>query len=77
MSKFKLHTKQAVTSTKRVISNGEQFVQAVSLLTIAVFSYTQLHAHKFDAPVQWIVTVALVVIGVRGTYELIKFLDKE
>lgn len=64
-------------TSKRVVSNGEQFVQAVSLLIVAVFSYTQLHEHKFHAAVQWTVTIALVVIGLRGAYELIRFLDKE
>ena len=68
---------KGVKSAKRIGSNSEQFVQAVSLLTVAVFSYTQLHAHKFNTAIVWVVTVALAVIGLRGAYELIKFLDKE
>lgn len=64
-------------TSKRVVSNGEQFVQAVSLLIVAAFSYNQLHSHKFHTAIVWTVTVALVVIGLRGFYELVKFLDKE
>lgn len=75
--KVKQEATKVAQSGKRVISNGEQFIQAVSLLTVAVFSYTQLHEHSFHTAIQWVVTGALAVIGIRGAFELIKFLDKE
>lgn len=77
MSKVKQEAAKAAKSTKRVISNGEQFVQAIALLTTSIFSYSQLHAHSFNTAIQWVVTGALAVIGIRGAFELIKFLDKE
>lgn len=64
-------------TSKRIAANAEQFVQAASLLTIAVFSYWALHQLKLAEPAQWAITAALVVIGLRGAYEMIKFLDTE
>lgn len=74
--KVKEKTAEVITTSKRVISNGESFVQAVSLLIVAAFSYHALHQIKVAEALQWVVTVALVVIGLRGFFELIKFLDK-
>ena len=67
---------EVTTTTKRVITNGETFIQAVSLLTVAAFSYWSLHQIKVAEPLQWVVTAALVIIGLRGFYEFVKFLDK-
>lgn len=75
--KVKQEANKVAKSTQRVIRNSESFGQAVSLLIVAAFSYSQLHNHTFHIAVQWVVTIALVVIGLRGTYELIKFLDKD
>lgn len=75
--KVKQEATKVAKSTQRVVRNSEQFIQAVSLLIVAGFSYSQLHEHKFDVVVQWVVTVALVVIGLRGFYELVKFLDRD
>lgn len=75
--KVKQDVKKVTQSTKRVLSNGEQFIQATALLITAGFAYNQLHAHKFDVAIQWVVTASLVVIGLRGAYELIKFLDRD
>ena len=75
--KVKQEASKVAKSTQRVVRNSEQFIQAVSLLTVAVFSYSQLHNHSFHIAVHWVVTFALAVIGIRGTYELIKFLDKD
>lgn len=74
--KVKEKTNEVVTTTKRVISNGESFIQAVSLLVIAGFSYWALHQIKVAEPLQWVVTAALVVIGLRGLFEFFKFLDR-
>jgi hypothetical protein len=74
--KVKESATQVLSTTKRVISNGETFIQAVSLLVIASWSYHTLHQVKVAEAVQWVVTVALVVIALRGFYELFKFLDK-
>lgn len=77
MSNIKKQGKSAITSAKRVVNNGEQFIQAVSLLVVAVFSYSQLHNHSFHVAVYWVVTTSLVIIGLRGAYELVRFLDKD
>lgn len=77
MSNIKKQANSVAKSTQRVIRNSESFGQAISLLIVAAFSYSQLHNHTFHVAVQWVVTIALVVIGVRGAVELIKFLDKD
>ncbi len=66
-----------VSSTKRVVTNAEQFVQAAALLTVAGFSYwalTQIHVPRV---LYWVVLSAVVIIGLRGAVEVIKFLDKK
>lgn len=72
----KAKAEQVLSTSKRVIRNSEQFVQAVSLLTVAAFSYNQLHTANLSEPLQWVITGALAVIGLRGAYELFRFLDK-
>ena len=68
---------KAAGRTVRIAMRGEQFVQAVSLLIVAGFSYYSLSHIQTTKPVYWTVFVALVIIGLRGFVEFIKFLDKE
>lgn len=75
--KIKENVTKVTNTSKRVINNGEAFVQACSLLVVSAFSYWALHQIHVAEPLQWVVTTALVVIGVRGTYEFIRFLDAE
>lgn len=69
-------TTLAVAHTKRVADSLEQFVQAVALLTVASFSYYATRQLNLNEFVEIFVTGALVVIGLRGFIEFIKFLDK-
>lgn len=62
--------------TQRVLNNGEQAVQAVSLLTVAVFSYYALTKLQLNWLAKDVVLVALIIIGLRGAYEFVQFLDK-
>lgn len=75
--KVKEEANKAFTSAKRVVLNAEQFIQAVSLLTVAAFSYYSLGRIELDTYAHYLITFALVVIGLRGFYEMVKFLDKE
>lgn len=75
--KVKETTNQVTTNAKRVVTNGEQFVQAVALLTVAGFSYWALGKVQVPQVGRVVVLVALVIIGLRGTVEFIKFLNKE
>lgn len=77
--KVKNSVKKTTATSKRVVSNAEQFVQASALLTIASFSYWAIQQSelKLAKPVYWAVLVALIVVGLRGAYELVKFLDKK
>lgn len=77
MDKLKKTAQETVNNTKRVVHNGEAFVQAVALLTIAAFSYYALQNMDLNTQLEWVVTVALVVIGLRGAYEFVSFLNKE
>jgi hypothetical protein len=75
--KVKETVNQTVDTTKRVASNSEQFVQAVALLVTASFSYWALSRVEVGDVAKWVVTGSLVVIGLRGAYELFRFLDKK
>lgn len=75
---IKTKASTAVVTSKRIASNGESLVQAISLLVVAGFSYWALHQiQTIPELAQWVVTGALVVIGLRGFYEFFKFLDKQ
>lgn len=76
---IKKRTNKAYKDTKRVSANAEQFVQAVALLIVVGFGFWalgQLQDDLTDIPYR-VVQAALVVMGVRGAYEFIKFLDAE
>ena len=65
------------TRGKRVFSNAEQFVMAVALIVVAVSAYDYQNQQPLSEYVRGVVVVSLVIIGLRGAYELVKFLDKE
>lgn len=64
-------------TSKRVFSNAEQFIMAVALLIVAISAYDYQRQVQLAEPVRIVVLVSLVIIGLRGMYELVKFLDKE
>ena len=65
------------TTTRRVVKNGEQFVQAASLLVLVAFTYYGLQNIELNKAVYYTVLTAGVVILLRALVELFKFLDKE
>lgn len=75
--KVKKQAQDVAKSTQRVIRNGESFIQSVSLLIIAAFSYYATRELNLNKVLETVVVVALVVIGLRGATEFIKFLDVE
>ena len=62
---------------KRVFSNAEQFVQAIALLVVAVTTYLYQQQTALEQFERGVIVVSLAIIGLRGAYELLKFLDKE
>ena len=81
MSKTVDKTKQTVTdtvkTTARIVKNIELFVQAVALLVVSIFA---VYASKqLDLPTwgYYGVLASAAVIGLRGGYEFIRFLNKE
>jgi hypothetical protein len=75
-NKAKETVKNTVSTTARVVKNAEHFVQAVSLLVLAGFAYTQLKTVQSDV-VYYTVLAALIVVGLRGAVEFISFLNKD
>ncbi|MCA9333681.1 hypothetical protein KC963_01410 [Candidatus Saccharibacteria bacterium] len=70
-------TKQATevfTTTKRVVGNAEHFVLAVALLICATYNYLTLPG---VSPEYYIRLTASVIIALKGTYEVIRFFNKE
>ena len=65
------------TTTRRVVKNGEQFVQAASLLIIVAFTYHGLREIELNKFVYYTVLTAGVIIGIRGFVEFVKFLDAD
>lgn len=77
VKEVKTYVSDVAKSGKRVVLNTEHFIQAVSLLTTAGFTFYARDKVELDKYAYYLITFALVVIGLRGTFELIKFLNKE
>lgn len=74
--KVKETATQVADTSRRVVGNAEQLVQAAALLTIAGFSYWALQKIEVGQVAYWAVVAALIVVGLRGAVEVIRFLDK-
>lgn len=77
METIKQRTNKAVATGKRVFNNAEQFIMAIALLVVAVSAYDYQRQVQLNDYARAVVVVSLVIIGLRGTYELIRFLDKD
>ena len=75
-NKVKAKATETVQTTGRVVKNAENFVQAVSLLVLAGFAYSQLKEVSNDV-LYYAVLASLIIVGLRGSYEVIRFLNKE
>lgn len=75
-NKVKKTVSETTKATGRVVRNGENFVQAVALLVLAGFAYVQVKDVTNDV-LYFAVLASLIIVGLRGTYEVIKFLNKE
>ncbi len=75
-SKVKKTVSGTVSTTARVVKNGEIFIQAVALLVLAGFAYFQLKEVTNDV-LYYAVLASLIVVGLRGAVEFIGFLNKE
>ena len=75
-SKVKKTVSDTVNTTARVVKNTEILVQAIALLVVTIFSYTQLSEVSNQI---WYYTIlaSLIVVGLRASVELVKFLSKE
>ena len=74
-NKVKAKVGETVSTTARVVKNAEQLVQSIALLVVAVFAYTEAKTISNDIW-YYIVMFALIVVGVRATYEFLRFLNK-
>jgi hypothetical protein len=75
-NKVKATMTLTVSTTARVLKNTEVLVQAIALLVVTIFSYTQLSEVSNQI---WYYTIlaSLIVVGLRASVELVKFLSKE
>jgi hypothetical protein len=75
-NKVKKTVSETVLTTGRVMKNTEILVQAIALLVVTIFSYTQLSEVSNQI---WYYTIlaSLIVVGLRASVELVKFLSKE
>lgn len=75
--KVKEQAKTTVETAGRVTKNAEELLQAAAMLATSGFAYwalTQLHVPKVS---YYLVLAALIVQGLRGAYELGRFLNKK
>lgn len=75
--KIKQEATNVLTRTKRILTNGEQFIQATALAIVTGFSVYASHKLHLGHVYSWVLAVAEAVVFVRAFVEYIKFLDKE
>ena len=68
--------KQGIETTKHAIINTERLLQAVSLLVMAGFSFWVIATQILDWRIEAIVLFCLIITGLRGAYEFIRFMGK-
>ena len=75
-SAVKVKTVETVKTTARIVKNAEYLVQAIALIIVSVFAVYA--AKKLNLPTFGYYTVigSAAVIGLRGSYEFIRFLNK-
>lgn len=73
---MKNKAKEVASTTKRVITNGEQFVQASALAVLAAFSIWALKQVHIHETLNAVVTVAVAITLIRAFVEYVKFLDR-
>lgn len=73
---MKEKVRNGLSTTRRVALNAEQFIIASALLTVVAWGYYSLHQVKVGEVYQWLITGALVIVGLRAAVELVRFLDR-
>jgi len=69
--------KNAKETTTTTWKNLVEFVQAVSLVTVASYSGFAVKQGRLTGAIAWVVAVAAAVIAVRGSYELLRHFNKK
>lgn len=60
--------------TKTVVKNLTSLVEALALLTVSVYSGYEAYSHDFNTLGYKLLTVAAVLIGIRGSEQFLKHL---
>lgn len=74
---IKKKAKEALTTTKRVASNVERFIQATALVITSVFSYQALQQIELNTVTYGAIFVSLVIIALRAAYEYFTVFNAE
>lgn len=75
--KVKERAEEVLTTSKRVALNADNFVQATALVALVGFSYVQLPKANLPVWGQWVITAALVIVGLRAAWEYYRFFDRK
>jgi hypothetical protein len=75
--KITIKANNGINRVKRFTKNVETFVQAVSMLVLTTFAFWSTRQLQLNQMVRYVVVTALVIIGLRGMYEFVRFLDAE
>lgn len=79
MTNLKNKANENINKTKRVFRNAERLTEAFALLALGGFTAYIVITNQMSIAdiVKKILLVSSAVVFVRGSYELIKFLDRD
>lgn len=75
--KVKEQVKREVSRAKRIIANGETFIQAVALTIVTVTSLIAVKQLHFQPVYKYVVIAGAAIVAIRAFVEYVKFLDRE
>lgn len=76
MKQVRKEIEQTYARAKRVVSNGEVFIQATALAILVGFSFYAARKLHLDPWFQWVLAISEAVVALRALSEYVKFLDK-
>lgn len=80
--KVKAKATEVVTTGKRIVTNAEALVQALSMAWLFILAVLLLNNPEAVVEMlkrseyQWLTAISAAVMGVRAFIEFVKFLDK-
>lgn len=77
VKQIKENMEHVVTDSTKVIKNTLRLIESAALLIVAVYAIYGAYHYEMSQGLKYVLIVAGVVIGLRGSYELLRHLAEK